>query len=120
MLVEIELKVRSRAGYAGESQGVSLETGVLMLYAESVYTIDSSGGVARQQLPEDIMSLALPRVGISRHQGGGDDNGVIDLLPEVLVGQMLIHILGIGLGSGPGTKWSLQEACSVEHFRPKA
>ena len=98
----------------------------------SVYTLNASGSVARQQLLEDIMSLSLPQPSIppsSRNVKAAVmaairklkampsdptrypradrsthlflltsqlDDGAIDLLPEVFMGQMQIHILGIG------------------------
>jgi len=98
----------------------------------TVYTLNASGSVARQQLLEDIMSLSLPQTSIppstrnvkeavmaairklkampsdpTRYPRADRsvhlflltsqlDDGAIDLLPEVFMGQMQIHILGIG------------------------
>ncbi|PWW77832.1 hypothetical protein C7212DRAFT_362443 [Tuber magnatum] len=128
--VEIEGKVNSCAGYAGQQHGVGLDVGVLMDL--SVYTLNASGSVARQQLLDDIMSLSLPQTSIppssrnvkeaviaairklkampsdaTKYPRPGRsahlllltsqlDDGAIDLLPEVFMGQVRIHILGIG------------------------
>ncbi|KAG0633533.1 hypothetical protein HOY80DRAFT_1104625 [Tuber brumale] len=169
--VEIEGKVSSSAGYAGQPQGVGMDVGVLMDLSpytsrtsfssmkskakqivesmesardrvavmtfpcatpNSVYTLNASGSVARQQLLKDIMSLSLPQAFIPQSSRNVQeavmaavrklkampsdttrypradrsvhlflltsqlDDGAIDLLPEVLMGQVQIHILGIG------------------------
>jgi len=44
------------------------------------------------------------------------DDGAIDLLLEVFMRQMQIHILGIGPVFWPRNEMG----CSVEHFQPKA
>ncbi|RPA90155.1 hypothetical protein L873DRAFT_1795647 [Choiromyces venosus 120613-1] len=98
----------------------------------SVYTLNASGSVARQQLLEDIMTLSLPLTSLppssrnvkeavmaairklkampsdaTRYPRADRsvhlflltsqlDDGAIDLLPEVFMGQVQIHILGIG------------------------
>ncbi|CUS14992.1 unnamed protein product [Tuber aestivum] len=159
--VEIEGKVNSSAGYSGQPQGVGLDVGVLMdlsmkskakrivesmesardrvavmtfpcAFPNSVYTLNASGSVARQQLLEDIMSLSLPQTSIPPSSRNVKEalmaairklkampsdatrypraersahlflltsqlnDGAIDLLPEVFMGQVQIHILGIG------------------------
>ncbi|PUU82894.1 hypothetical protein B9Z19DRAFT_1119997 [Tuber borchii] len=91
----------------------------------NVYTVNSSESVARQQLPEDIMSLpllqAIPsdptrysRADRSVHLFlliSRADDGATDLPPEVFMKKMQIHIAGIGPVFRLGTRWGLR--CGV-------
>ena len=72
MPVEIERQVSSGAGYTGQPQGVGLDTAgdrvpvTTFPYAmpNNVYTLNSPGSAATQQLVEDIMSLPLLQTSI--------------------------------------------------------
>ncbi|CAZ83056.1 unnamed protein product [Tuber melanosporum] len=128
--------MRSKAKRIVESMESARDRVAVMTFPcatpNSVYTLNASGSVARQQLLKDIMSLSLPQTSIppssrnvqeavmaavrklkampsdgTRYSRADRsvhlflltsqlDDGAIDLLPEVFMGQVQIHILGIG------------------------